>query len=167
MGRATSREAVRRALDDLHRLTSSRRSFARLMASAGVELTRTSADVLAEACRSGPVSMGTLAAALHLDPGATARIVAGLEEAGLLQRVRSTDDARVNLVHATPAGRAVSDKVRQVESEHLERALTLLTDDELAHCAATLVQLVARLHELEAAPVPWQRAAAPDGLAAT
>jgi MarR family transcriptional regulator for hemolysin len=94
--------------------------------------------------------MGALAGALHLDPGATARIVAGLEEAGLLQRERSCQDARVNLVHVTPAGRAVNNKVQEVETEHLERALTVLTDEELDTCATTLVQLVAQLHELEA-----------------
>jgi DNA-binding MarR family transcriptional regulator len=155
--RESSREVVHRALDDLHRITSSRRSFARLMASAGVELTRTAADVLAQACRSGPVSMGALAGALHLDPGATARIVAGLEEAGLLQRQRSAEDARVNLVHVTPAGHAVNDKVIQVETDHLERALTVLSDAELETCATTLVQLVSQLREIEAAAVPQQR----------
>jgi DNA-binding MarR family transcriptional regulator len=150
VARDANREAVHSALDQLHRITSSRRSFARLMASAGVELTRTSADVLAQVCRTEAMSMGALAASLHLDPGATARIVAGLEDAGLLQRVRSEQDARINLVHTTPAGRAVNDKVREVEADHLERALTVLTDDELATCATTLVQLVAELRELEA-----------------
>ena len=159
MRRETDRDAVRRALEELHRLTSSRRSFARLMASAGAELTRTAADVLAQACRSGPLSMGALAAALHLDPGATARIVAGLEEAGLVRRQRSSQDARVNVVRVTPAGRALNDRVQEVEAEHLERALTVLSDEELATCATTLLQLVAQLHELEAAAPPRPRPA--------
>jgi DNA-binding MarR family transcriptional regulator len=161
--RETSRESVHRALADLHRLTSSRRSFSRLMAAAGVELTRTAAEVLAQACRSGPVPMGALATALHLDPGATARIVAGLEDAGLVQRQRSEHDARVNVVWVTPAGSAVNARVQQVESEHLDHALTALSDEELATCATTLVQLVAYLHELEGGAIARPRSESPTG----
>lgn len=146
--RASSRDAVHRALDELHRLTSSRRSYARLMESAGVELTRTSADVLAHVCASGPLSMGALAHALHHDPGACARYVAGLEDAGLLQRERSTQDGRVSIVHATPAGHAVNTRVQRAETEQLEQALAALDDDELETCAATLEQLIGFLHGL-------------------
>lgn len=148
MPRESSRDAVHRALDELHRLTSSRRSYARLMESAGVELTRTSADVLAHVCDAGPLSMGALAVSLHQDPGACARYVAGLEDAGLLQRVKSEQDGRVSLVYATPAGRAVNTRVQRAETEQLEQALCALDDQELETCAATLEQLITHLHSL-------------------
>ena len=149
MGREGSRDAVHRSLEELHRLTASRRSFARIMESAGVELTRASTDVLAEVCRTGPLPMGALATALRYDPGATARLVAGLEESGLLHRERSDDDGRISLVDATPAGRAVNARVVAAEADYLERALHTLDDDELATCAATLERLVTHLHGLE------------------
>ena len=151
--RESSRDAVHRALDELHRLTSSRRSYARLMESAGVDMTRTSADVLAHVCLAGPLSMGALAHALHHDPGACARYVTGLEEAGLLQRTKSPQDGRVSLVQATPAGRAVNTRVQRAEAEQLERALSALDDDELETCAATLERLVAHLQRRDAPAV--------------
>jgi DNA-binding MarR family transcriptional regulator len=119
------------------------------MEGAGVELTRASTEVLGEACRSGPLAMGALAAALRYDPGATARLVAGLEDAGLLQRVRSDDDGRVSLVHPTPAGEAVNARVVAAEADYLVRALRAHDDDELATCAATLERLVTHLHSLD------------------
>ena len=149
MPRTDSRDAVHRALDELHRLTSSRRSYARLMESAGVELTRTSADVLAHVCAAGPLPMGALAVALHSDHGACARYVAGLEDAGLLLRSRSEQDGRVSLVQATPAGHAVNTRVQRAETEQLEQALAALDDGELETCAATLEQLISFLHALD------------------
>jgi DNA-binding MarR family transcriptional regulator len=156
--REVSRDAVHRSLEELHRLTSSRRSYARIMASAGVELTRSSTEVLGHVCRRGPLSMGALAVGLRYDPGATARLVAGLEDSGLLQRERSTDDARVNVVQATPAGKAVNARVVAAEANYLETALGSLDDSELATCAVTLERLVGYLHELEVSRVPDQRA---------
>jgi DNA-binding MarR family transcriptional regulator len=160
--RETSRDAVHRSLEELHRLTSSRRSYARIMANAGVELTRSSTEVLGHACRLGPLSMGALAAGLRYDPGATARLVAGLEDAGLLQRTRSDEDGRVNVVRATPAGEAVNARVVAAEADYLETALGDLDDAELATCAVTLERLVGYLHELEVSSVPRQRPASSD-----
>lgn len=152
MHRADSRDAVNRALEELHRLTASRRSFAKVMASVGVELTRSSTAVLGHVCRDGPLAMGALAAAMHYDPGATARLVAGLEEAGLLERVRSEIDHRVSLVHATPAGTAVNARVDMAETNHLEQAFGELDDEDLATCAATLERLVYRLRDAAETP---------------
>lgn len=101
--------------------------------------------------------MGALAAGLRYDPGATARLVAGLEDAGLLQRSRSDEDGRVNVVQATPAGEAVNARVVAAEAHYLERALGSLDDGELATCAVTLERLVGYLHELEVSTVPRQR----------
>lgn len=157
VARDTAFDVVNRSLEELHRLTSSRRIFARLMAGAGLELTRSSAAVLVQVCRTGPVSMGALAGALHLDPGATARIVAGLEETGLVQRERSASDARVNVVQASSDGHAVSARVHEAATDYLELALRDLSDDDLESCARTLVQLVAQLRALEAVTVPQQR----------
>ena len=60
-------------------------------------------------------------------------------------------------MRVTPAGAAVNARVQEVEAEHLEHALTALSDEELATCATTLVQLVAYLHELEAGAPPRPR----------
>ena len=67
-----------------------------------------------------PRSPGELARELHVEPPTAVKTVARLEEAGFLQRDRSTDDRRVVLVSLTPAGRALRDRVEQLWAE-LER----------------------------------------------
>lgn len=161
MERRTALGTVHRSLADLHRLTSTRRGFADLMAAAGLDLTRPSADVLRRVCRSGPLTMGSLAAAEHQDPGATARLVSALEAGGLLHRVRSATDGRVTVVHATDEGRRVAAKVERVETDHLERALAELDDPGLLVCASVLEQLVVRLRAAAETAPPRLRRAAP------
>ncbi len=136
---------VHRSLADLHRLTSTRRGFADLMAAAGLDLTRPSADALRRVCRAGPLAMGALAAAEHQDPGAMARLVSSLEEGGLLRRTRSETDGRVTVVHATPAGLRVAARVERAEIDHLQRALRELDDDELVASAQVLERLLTLL----------------------
>ena len=160
MERRAALGAVHRSLADLHRLTSTRRGFADLMAAAGLELTRPSADVLRRVCRSGPLTMGALAAAEHQDPGATARLVSALEGAGLLRRERSARDGRVSVVRASATGARVAARVEQVETDHLERALADLDVEALAGCAEALELLVSLLREA-AAPARGRRAALP------
>ena len=164
--RTASRDALRGSLEELHRLTSSRRGFSRRMATVGVTLTQPAAVVLGHVCRRGPLPMGDVARATRNDPGATARLVAALEADGLLQRSRSSDDRRVNLVGATPHGRAVAAQVDAAQVHHLDRALAALDDDELASCAATLYRLVRLLRDApevvapDVVELPEQRSAA-------
>ena len=67
-----------------------------------------------------PRSPGEIARELHVEPPTAVKAVARLEEAGLVERARSTDDRRVVLVSLTPAGRALRERVEQIWAE-LER----------------------------------------------
>lgn len=67
-----------------------------------------------------PRSPGELARELQVEPPTAVKAVARLEEAGFLQRERSTDDRRVVLVSLTPRGRELRGRVEQIWAE-LER----------------------------------------------
>jgi DNA-binding MarR family transcriptional regulator len=60
----------------------------------------------------GPLPLTRLAAAEQVSPPAMTKTVAALEAAGLASRRRSTEDRRVVLVHATPAGRRLLERGR-------------------------------------------------------
>lgn len=61
----------------------------------------------------GPLDIGTLAAALGLDPSTAGRQVGQMHTAGLLSREPAPDDRRRNIVAATAAGREAADAVRR------------------------------------------------------
>ncbi|WP_164700249.1 MarR family winged helix-turn-helix transcriptional regulator [Modestobacter sp. KNN46-3] len=67
-----------------------------------------------------PRSPGELARALRVEPPTAVKAVSRLEDAGFVQRERSTDDRRVVLVSLTASGRALRARVEQIWAE-LER----------------------------------------------
>jgi DNA-binding MarR family transcriptional regulator len=140
--RQASRESVRRSLEQLLRVSASRRGFAARMAAVGVHLSQPAAAVLGHVCDAAPLAMGDLARATRNDPGATARQVAALEADGLVVRERSDSDGRVNLVRATDEGRRMAARVADAQTRHLDHALRGLADGELAATAAHLERLV-------------------------
>jgi DNA-binding MarR family transcriptional regulator len=152
--RHASRESLRRSMEALLRLSSSRRGFAQRMATVGVALTQPAVATLAHVCEHGPLPMGELARATRNDQGATARQVAALEADGLLVRERSNDDGRVILVRATDTGRETAARVARVQTHHLDTALQDLSDDQLAECAEHLARLVRLLRDTEVPPLP-------------
>ena len=133
---------MRRSLDQLLRLSASRRGFAARMALVGVQLSQPAVAVLGHVDEAGPLAMGDLARATRNDPGATARQVAALEVDGLLVRERSEQDGRVNLVRVTEAGHRMAERVAAAQTRHLDAALRGLADEELAACAASLERLI-------------------------
>ncbi|MDP3712253.1 MAG: MarR family transcriptional regulator [Mycobacteriales bacterium] len=154
--REASRESLRQSLTLLLRLSASRRGFALRMATVGLALPQQAVSVLDHVVEHGPLPMGELARGTRHDPGATARLVAGLEADGLLQRRRSTADGRVSLVHVTAQGRRTAALVASAQVRHLDRALAPLSDLELATCAAHLERVVGLLRDVDGA-VPAQR----------
>ena len=52
----------------------------------------------------GPLTLGELAAAERISPPTTTRIVAKLEETGLVTRAAAPDDGRVTIVQVTDEG---------------------------------------------------------------
>ncbi len=121
--------------------------------SRGHELTRTQASVLATAARRGPVRITELAEIEGVNPTMLSRIVAKLEEAGLLQRRADPDDRRAALVKATAEGRALHHRLREERTRLLAEHLTELSDGHAAALLAALPAIEALADALVAAEV--------------
>ena len=74
----------------------------------------------------GPITLGDLAAAEQVRPPTITRLVAALEEDGLVERVPSADDRRVVHVRATPRGAKLLQEGRQRRVASLAAALRAL-----------------------------------------
>jgi DNA-binding MarR family transcriptional regulator len=79
-----------------------------------------------------PMRMSQLAASAQTSQASLTGIVDRLEDHGLVERVRSSEDRRVVDVSLTPAGREELDRVRLVFTEHLEATLSPLSPEERA-----------------------------------
>lgn len=90
--------------------------------------------------RSGPMTLGELAAAERVKPPSMTRIVAALEERGLIRREPSSVDGRVVRVVVTEGGRKAQEEYRKRRDEWLHKRLERLSPEERA--------VVARASEL-------------------
>ena len=79
----------------------------------------------------GPMTMGRLAAAEQVKPPTMSRIVAGLEQKGLAQRVTDSKDARRIQIRATASGVRLLQRGRKRRIEYLASHLGQLTELEL------------------------------------
>ncbi len=70
----------------------------------GTGLTPSLQSALAVIDVHGPLTLGELAAAERISPPTTTRIVAKLEETGLVTRAAAPDDGRVTIVQVTDVG---------------------------------------------------------------
>ncbi|OJY47754.1 MAG: hypothetical protein BGP03_33700 [Pseudonocardia sp. 73-21] len=111
--------------------------------SRGGSLSTTQASVLASTAKHGPVRISDLAEFEGINPTMLSRIVAKLEDAGLLRRRPDPDDGRAALVETTEAGLAQHRTLR-------EERTRLLTDRLAAMPADRAAQLLAALPALEA-----------------
>jgi DNA-binding MarR family transcriptional regulator len=75
----------------------------------------------------GPLTMTELANADRVSPATITSTVSGLERAGLVQRRREREDARLVTVEATAAGRDLMAMSRRRRLDVLEAALAGLT----------------------------------------
>lgn len=88
-----------------------------------------------------PMTLGELAAAEQVKPPTMSRIVTGLVDRRLAQRVTDPKDARRVRIRATPSGERLLHEGRRRRIEYLARHLGRLTRQELA----TLDEAVALL----------------------
>jgi DNA-binding MarR family transcriptional regulator len=93
-------------------------------------------------CRLGPVRQGTLAELVHADPSTVSRHVATLVDQGLVRRVADETDGRASKLVVTDDGRASLDALRAEREAHLERALALWSDDDVAALTTLLSRLI-------------------------
>ncbi len=80
----------------------------------------------------GPLTLGALAAAEQVRPPTMTRIVAALEQAGLVVREPSPTDGRAVLIRTTLAGRQLLEAGRARRTAVLAHQLAALTPAELA-----------------------------------
>jgi DNA-binding MarR family transcriptional regulator len=86
-------------------------------------LTPERASLLSVLAFGGPKTIGQLATLERVTPPAITRIVTGLEDAGLAERVRGEEDRRVVTVRVTPSGRRLIERGRARRVEVLAERL--------------------------------------------
>ncbi len=79
----------------------------------------------------GPMTLGQLAAAEQVKPPTMSRIVTGLEESRLAERLADSKDARRVRIRATPSGERLLHQGRRRRIDYLARHLDELTRQEL------------------------------------
>ena len=122
----------------------------RLRAAAAEEgLSPAQSGVLATLVRQGPMRAGDLAAAESVNPTMLSRILAFLEEGGLIERTPDADDARSTVARATPAGRRLIGRLRARRAAVLRARLADLTPEQAAALKAALpaLEALARIDE--------------------
>jgi DNA-binding MarR family transcriptional regulator len=116
-------------------------------------LTTTEVDVIQTVARVGPVKLSRLAGQAGLNPTMLSRVVAKLEEQGLLRRLADASDGRVCRVEITELGSELHHQVRSERTDVLSQELDLLDAGDRRAVLAALPALE-RLAEalLERAP---------------
>jgi DNA-binding MarR family transcriptional regulator len=92
----------------------------------------------------GPLTPGELAAYEKVQPPSMTRVLAALEERGLVDRSPHPSDGRQALVELTEAGRSLLDQEVRMREAWLSRRLAELTDEERAVLTAAS-ELIDRL----------------------
>jgi DNA-binding MarR family transcriptional regulator len=121
------------------------RTARRLRQEAGEELSPSQTAALATIDRHGPLTPSELAARERIQRPTVTRVVARLEEAGLVQRTRDPQDGRSSLVALSPAGRELLARGRTRKNAYLARRLRELDAEEratLQRAAAILERLL-------------------------
>jgi DNA-binding MarR family transcriptional regulator len=110
----------------------------RLRQEADAGITQSQLSALATLQRLGPLPLRELAAAERVGSSTLTRIVAALEDQGLLGRTNDPTDRRVALVSVTAAGARMLSDVRERGTQLLAERLATLPGDAAATLAAAL-----------------------------
>jgi DNA-binding MarR family transcriptional regulator len=121
-------------------------------------LTASEVDVLIAAERRGPIRLSDLASFAGLNPTMLSRLIAKLEEAGLIRRLGDEADRRVCRVEATDKGANLLARVRSERNDALSRQLAQLGRQERDAVLAALPVLEELAERLsEPSPPPDER----------
>src|SRR6266536_4491936 len=121
------------------------RAARRLRQEAEEELSPSQGAALATIDRHGPLTPSELAARERIQRPTATRLIARLEQAGLVDRARDPQDGRSCLVALTPGGRELLARIRGRKNAYLSRRLRELDPDERAvldRAAAILERLL-------------------------
>jgi DNA-binding MarR family transcriptional regulator len=127
------------------------RLLERSIASGG--LTRTQLSVLGTVTRRGPIGIGELAEIEGVNPTMLSRVVAKLDEAGLIRRQPDPDDGRAARVQVTDAGQAMHSRLQQERTDVLTAMLRALPPGHSGEILAALPALEALVEQIAARPV--------------
>src|SRR3954454_8323227 len=108
------------------------RAARRLRQEAGTDLSPSQTAALATIERRGPLTPSEIAAAERIQRTTATRVIARLEEAGLVTRAADPADGRSSLVSVTADGRALLARLRANKDAFLARRLDDLDPDERA-----------------------------------
>jgi DNA-binding MarR family transcriptional regulator len=108
------------------------RTARRLRQEAASDLGPSQTSALATIERHGPLTPSELARIERIQRPTATRIVARLEDAGLVDRVADPEDGRSFTVGITSQGRQLMNKLRTRKNAYLARRLRDLDDDDLA-----------------------------------
>jgi DNA-binding MarR family transcriptional regulator len=118
--------------------------------SSGNDVTPSQLSVMATLEREGAAqTLSQLASLERVQPPTMTRVVASLEQAGLVRRTVSEDDRRFARVELTPQGRQLIKSIRRRKDAWLARRLAELSPAEVAEVERVL-PLLERLLEAEA-----------------
>ncbi|MEN3282412.1 MAG: hypothetical protein V7607_3552 [Solirubrobacteraceae bacterium] len=121
------------------------RTARRLRQEAGEELSPSQTAALATIDRHGPLTPSELATRERIQRPTVTRIVARLEEGGLVQRTRDPQDGRSSLVALTAEGHELLARGRKRKNAYLARRLRELDAEDraaLQRAAAILERLL-------------------------
>lgn len=110
----------------------------RLRHQADAGITPSQLSALATLDRVGPLPLRDLAAHERIGSSTLTRIVAALEQEGLLDRVTDPNDRRCTLAHVTPAGAALISEARERGTRLLADRIAALPEDDAAALAAAV-----------------------------
>lgn len=100
--------------------------------------------LLTLAAHEGRMRMGQIAEALAVTPGGATRVVARMEQAGLVKREIPDSDRRATFAHLTAKGRRAADKVRPVRAAAVERHFHATLSDADLEALRTAAEKVLR-----------------------
>ena len=121
------------------------RTSRRLRQEAGTGLSPTLTSALATIDTHGPLTPSELASRERVQRPTATRLVARLEELGVLQRAADPTDRRSSLLSVTPAGHALLEEMRGRKTAYLAHRIDKLDAEERAaldRAAAILERLL-------------------------
>ena len=121
------------------------RTSRRLRQEAGQGLSPSLTSALASVDTHGPLTPSELAKRERVQRPTATRLVARLEELGVLQRAADPQDRRSSLLSVTPEGHALMEELRSRKTAYLAHRLEGLDPEEqatLEHAAAILERLL-------------------------
>lgn len=107
----------------------------------GSGLTQSQLSALGVIARQGPIRLSDLAEIESMNPTMVSRIVAALDEAGLVRRRTDPDDRRSGLLEVTVSGRRTHDRLRTERGRALTQGLEALDRGDAAAIEAALPAL--------------------------